>query len=783
MIKKFNLKIKKYLTGLKGTIFRYISLTAIIPLIIILPATYFISRYILLESIKQNMKNSVHFIVKMCETQREDIDKKLNEDIEKGYRILKKEFSRYDDISQLEETTELTVKNQSTGEETTIQLPRMVSGKTGFLKNFNIVDSIASEIGIRGTTTTIFQLQDDKLIRIATNVKNKEGKRAILTYIPKESLVFRTIIQNKDYRGRAMVVESWNITHYTPIKANNGKIVGAIYVGIPAPKSAIFDVIKETKIGPTGYVYVMNSMGQAIEHPTMKGASVINLTDPTTNKPFVQDIINQKEGFFTYNFPDSTGTIKEKIAYSSYYQNWDWIIVATSNTDDLLLKLSIMFTIIVSLLIGMPLILFFVSSLAANRIFTPLKKIIDVTVKVSSGDIRVFIPQPHYQKCVQVKNCEKRECPAYESRNRSCWRIDGTLCDHEQGEDADSRSKLEICCDCEVYQSAIRNETDELIEAINNMIVTISNILLNIKIVGDELSKESASLTEISSVMEHESQNQAAFIEETTSSNEELMATIENVANSAKNQAEKVSQTSAAMEELTSSTKVVGDNSTKVSAEAKESVKRAHDTEGMLQDTTISINQVAEGSKRIVDIVAMINDISDQINLLSLNAAIEAARAGEHGKGFAVVSEEISKLAEATAQSTKEIESVISTSRADIQKGAQLVNKTVASITDMIKKIEIAAQLFEEIALSSDEQIRGSEQVMLDVEEINKMADQIAMATGEQKVTSTEILNALTRVNNSVQEIASSSQTVSESAHSLQEKADKLHEIIKRFKI
>jgi len=279
-----------------------------------------------------------------------------------------------------------------------------------------------------------------------------------------------------------------------------------------------------------------------------------------------------------------------------------------------------------------------------------------------------------------------------------------------------------------------------------------------------------------------ESQSQAAFIEETTSSNEELMATIENVANSAKNQAHRVSQTSAAMEELTSSTKIVGDNATRVSTEAKESVRQSHQTEGMLNDTTKTINQVAESSKKIVDIVAMINDISDQINLLSLNAAIEAARAGEQGKGFAVVSQEISKLADATASSTKEIENVIKNSRADIQKGADLVNSTAGSITDMIKKIEIAAKLFEDIAVSSDEQIRGSEQVMKDVEEISAMSDQIAMATGEQKVTSTEILNALTRVNSSIQEIAQSSQTVSDSAQALKKKAERMNEIIHRFR-
>jgi len=775
--------IKKYTTGLRGTILRYVSLTAIIPLLIILPGFYLISRHILLSTAKQNMMTTSQYILKMCETQSGEIDKRYDESIGDAYKKLKNRLAGLSNLQVQDEPEELTVTNQSTGEKTTIRLPIMSAGNDRIYNNFSIVDSMADQIGIRGATSTIFQLNDDKLIRISTNVKGKDGKRALLTYIPKESLVYRTISEGKPYRGRAVVLDTWSITHYEPLKNDEGRIIGAFYIGVPAPKSAIFDMISQTKIGRSGYVYVINSLGQAIEHPTRKGEMLIDQKDSLNGTAFINDIIDKKEGFFTYNFPDKNGEIEKKIAFAAFFPKWDWIIVSTAALSDLLRDLSLLFGIITLLLVILPVALVIVSSVAANRIFAPLKKIIETAVKVSDGDLKVFIPQPHYTKCAEVKDCKITDCPAHDSRNKSCWRIDGTFCDNGKPLPLnDGRKKMDICCECKVYKRAIRNESDALIEAINNMIVTIRNMISNMTAITEELNTESNSLSEISSKMLTESQSQAAFIEETTSSNEELMATIENVANSAKNQAHRVSQTSAAMEELTSSTKIVGDNATRVSAEAKESVRQSHQTEGMLNDTTKTINQVAESSKKIVDIVAMINDISDQINLLSLNAAIEAARAGEQGKGFAVVSQEISKLADATASSTKEIENVIKNSRADIQKGADLVNSTAGSITDMIKKIEIAAKLFEDIAVSSDEQIRGSEQVMKDVEEISAMSDQIAMATGEQKVTSTEILNALTRVNSSIQEIAQSSQTVSNSAQALKKKAERMNEIIHRFR-
>ncbi|MBN1498155.1 MAG: methyl-accepting chemotaxis protein [Spirochaetes bacterium] len=777
------MNIKKYITGFRGTIFRYISITSIIPLIISLLIIYFISRQALISTAQQNLRNTSDHILKLCEIQSESIDKKLNDNIRQGYAVAQNVMNKFNNIYISVKKRKLTIKNQDSLETEEIDLPDMRSGYTSFFKNYGIVDSISYRIGSPGATSTIFQLHDNKLIRIATNVKNEDGSRAILTYIPSESLVFRTIIQGKAYSGRAIVVGQWNITRYEPLKSTGGKIIGAVYVGIPAPKTAIFDIIKESKIGRQGYVYVVNSLGQAIEHPVLRGKNILNQKDPITGESFIGGIIEKKEGYIKYNYPDGKGKIINHIAYAAYFKKWDWIIVSSVGTDDILHDLTLVFTIMILLLTAFPAILFIISSIAANQIFKPLSNIIDLVVKVSSGDLTLFIPQVHYKKCAQVKNCQWTNCPSYESHNLACWRIDGTLCDNGRALTDGWETKKEYCCECEVYQNAIRNETDELIEAINNMIVTIKRMINNIVTIAEDLDRESASLSTISSTMETESQTQASFIEETTSSNEELMATIENVALSSKGQAERVSQTSASMEELTSSTRTVGENANNVTSEAKETVTRAYETDQMLKDTTKSINQIAESSKKIVDIVAIINDISDQINLLSLNAAIEAARAGEHGKGFAVVSEEISKLAEATARSTKEIESVITTSQADIQNGAMLVNKTASAITDMIKKIGMAAKLFEDIAASSDEQIKGSEQVMLDIEEINRMAEQIAMATGEQKVTSTEILNALTKVNTSIQEIALTTQTVAEASGSLKQKARDLNEIIHRFKV
>jgi len=770
---------RRYASGIRQRMLVYILITSIVPLLVSISLLYFIARGALLDMAGNALSNSVHNIRRICEVQSEQIDGPLEREIDRAFNVARRIFAPYSRVSLAGGKEMVSVLNQDTQEKETIELPPMVSDHTRLGRNYGLIDEIVAGIGTPGATATIFQLHDERLVRIATNVRSSTGERAIFTYIPKDSLVYRTILEGKPYRGRAIVVDRWNITHYEPIRDTNGRIAGALYVGIPAPKSAVFDMIAETHIGKTGYIFVLNSQGQLIAHPELRGRNIRDRRDPATGRHYIREILDAREGSLSYNWDENGKTVR-KIAVFTYFPKWDWIITATAEHRDILGALNTLLFVITAVLAGLVVLIVIASGILASRIARPLRKIIDATVRISNGHLDTFIPQPHYVKCVEEKNCAREDCPAHGSRNRACWRIEGTLDEH--GEILEQSRKLENCRTCAVYRGAVRNEFDELIEAVNNMGATLRGIIAQIKEMTDKLNIDAESLAEVSRRMELESQNQAASIEETTSAHEELIASIENVATAAGSQAERVSHTTTTMEQLSVEMHAIGRNSRNVADRGQATVREAHESGRMLQETIQSITKISESSRKIGDIVSMINDVSDQINLLSLNASIEAARAGEYGRGFAVVAEEISKLADTTARNTKEIEGLIRDVRADIDTGAPLIHQTASVITGMIGNIEEAVRLIAAIAGKSQNQIEDSDTVKNEVQEINSMAGQIALATGEQKLTSTEILKAVARINESIQEIASSSVSITESADSVRDQSERLKSIAGQFK-
>jgi methyl-accepting chemotaxis protein len=196
-----------------------------------------------------------------------------------------------------------------------------------------------------------------------------------------------------------------------------------------------------------------------------------------------------------------------------------------------------------------------------------------------------------------------------------------------------------------------------------------------------------------------------------------------------------------------------------------------------------TMTKIIESSSEMTNIIGMINDISDRINLLSLNASIEAARAGEYGRGFAVVAEEISKLADQTAGSTAKIDSLIKINNEEIIKGRENAMETMKIIGKMMKDVESITQKMNFIHDNIQNEIKINKTVENEANEVKNIASMNKFATEEQKVAFSEVVHSITNLSELNQSNAASAEELASNSKSLSGMAQNLNEKMHYFKV
>jgi methyl-accepting chemotaxis protein len=220
-------------------------------------------------------------------------------------------------------------------------------------------------------------------------------------------------------------------------------------------------------------------------------------------------------------------------------------------------------------------------------------------------------------------------------------------------------------------------------------------------------------------------------------------------------QASSLEETASSMEELTSTVKQNADNArqaNQLASSASEVAERGGSVVSQVVDTMASIN---DSSKKIVDIIGVIDGIAFQTNILALNAAVEAARAGEQGRGFAVVASEVRTLAQRSAAAAKEIKLLIDDSVSKVDNGARLVDRAGATMSEIVESVRRVTDIMGEISTASQEQTSGIDQINVAISQMDQVTQQNASL---------------------VEEAAAA-------AESMQEQAGKLAEVVAVFKL
>jgi methyl-accepting chemotaxis protein len=205
-------------------------------------------------------------------------------------------------------------------------------------------------------------------------------------------------------------------------------------------------------------------------------------------------------------------------------------------------------------------------------------------------------------------------------------------------------------------------------------------------------------------------------------------------------QASTLEETASSMEELTSTVRQNADNARQANAlavSASEVAVKGGTVVAQVVETMASIN---ESSKKIVDIIGVIDGIAFQTNILALNAAVEAARAGEQGRGFAVVAAEVRNLAQRSAAAAQEIKTLIGNSVERVDAGAQLVNQAGTTMQDIVSSVRRVTDIMAEISHASAEQTAGIEQVNQAIGQMDEATQQNS-ALVEQATAASAALN------------------------------------------
>ena len=686
--------------------------------------------------------------------------------------------------------------------------------------NFEIVDKVQSMVG---GAATVFQVYNNSYAaRISTNVLDSNSQRAVGTHLT-DNVYEVAVEQGQTYYGYRDLFGKNYVTAYEPILDPQGKVIGVLFVG--TEEGQTLDVIKksirETTVGTHGYMYVIDSKGNVLVHPSLEGQ---NLAD----RDYIKEMLRNKEGAVPH---EVSGT--QVIDAYTYYEPLDWYIVSRAELSDFGGPIDTIRNTIVALVIASMVGGAAVAVLFGRSISEPLQQVVIMIKELKNGHLSARLNLKRkdeigvmsatmdefaddlqtnvvgdIKKIANGEYIESFSAPVDDQDEiRPALRMMVDSLDHLHKEtikltDAARAGDLSVRGDERAFRGGYRmiiagfNKTLETITEPVNEAMRLARFYASgdltarfderIPVAGEFVAYRDALNTigiELQRLMKLINEELYEGVSVLSTASSEILTVTTQLSSASSQTAATVNETSDTVESVRTKADLMNQKTKEVSEKAMNALNVSGDGQKSIEEILEGMNNIqrqmdmigmnviklSEQSQAIGEIIATVTDISEQSNLLAVNASIEAAKAGEFGKGFAVVAHEIHNLAEQSKQATTNVRTILT----DIQRG---VSSTVVSTERGTKSVADAARL------TSDAR-EAIEVLTRSTADFSRQAIEITSSIHEQAAGMDQISLAMEKIRDAAQKNLEITQTVEKTAEDLHELGLRLKKLTVQYHV